>query len=164
MMKTPQHLTAIQKQGSKSSLIIKRSEKGQGLVELAVSLIIILVVLAGMVDVSRTIITKMSMQDAAEEGIVYASVFPKDCTQIQYRVLANLAKVKTAKTVNIYYDMNNDGTAETLCSALVGTDVTKGKLMSISISTNFKVSMPFLGTAIGSNRTVAVDAKGIVLK
>jgi Flp pilus assembly protein TadG len=147
-----------------NDLMIKRSEKGQGLVELAVSLIIILIVLAGLVDLSRTIITKMSLQDAAEEGIVYASVFPKDCTQIQYRITSNLAKVKTATTITIQYDLNNDGTVETTCAALTGPDVTKGKLMKITITTNFKVSMPFLGAAMGSNRNVAVDAKGIVLK
>jgi Flp pilus assembly protein TadG len=152
------------KQNLKKTLLIKRSEKGQGMVELAISLIIILIILAGLVDLSRTIITKMSLQDAAEEGIVYASVFPKDCTQIQYRIMSNLAKVKTAKTITIQYDLNSDGTVETLCSAVGGTDVTKGKLMKITITTNFKVSMPFLGTAIGSNRNVTVDAKGIVLK
>ncbi|PKN99740.1 MAG: hypothetical protein CVU42_07060 [Chloroflexi bacterium HGW-Chloroflexi-4] len=135
----------------------ERSESGQGMVEFAISLIVILIVLAGIVDMSRTIITKMQLQDAAEEGVVYAMAFPHNCTQIQYRVFQNLSKVKNATLGSIVITYNN-----VTCTTATG-DV-KGQLIKVAVSNNFPVSMPFLGTAIGSARTIQVDAKGVVIR
>lgn len=139
----------------KANALFRRSEAGQGMVELAISMIIILIVLAGLVDLSRTIITKMSLQDAAEEGVIYAMAYPKNCTQIQYRVLQNLSKVKniTLSSVVIKYD----GVA---CPS--SGDLT-GDLITVSITNSFPVSMPFLATFIGSTRNIAAEAKGVVI-
>lgn len=148
----------------------KRGESGQGLVELAFSLIVILILLAGIVDISRTIMTKMQLQDAAEEGVVYAMAFPKNCLQIKYRVLDNLSKVKNATLDSIivtYTDLTN-GTIQTCTlvdqpSSLSGI-VLKNYLIKVAISNSFPVSMPFLGKVVGSTRTLNVEAKGIVIK
>lgn len=141
----------------------QRAESGQGMVELAISLIVILVVLAGIVDISRTIMTRMQLQDAAEEGVVYAMAFPKNCTQIQYRVLQNLSKVKSAtlSSVVITYTTISTGVSVPCASA---TGDLKGQLIKVSIANSFPVSMPFLGTVVGSSRTISVEAKGIVIK
>jgi len=135
----------------------KRGESGQGMVELAISLIVILVILAGIVDISRTIMTKMQLQDAAEEGVLYAMAFPKNCTQIQYRVLQNLSKVKNATLSSVEVTYNN-----VACTAATGD--LKGHLIKVQIANSFPVSMPFLGTVIGSARTIQVDAKGVVIR
>ena len=147
--KTPQHQ--------------KRDESGQGLVELAISLIVILVILAGIVDISRTITTKMSLQDAAEEGVVYAMAFPKNCTQIQYRVLQNLSKVRNATLSSIVITYTTISTGVSVPCASATGDL-KGQLIKVSIANSFPVSMPFLGTVVGSSRTISVEAKGIVIK
>ena len=141
----------------KTRLPYKQNESGQGLVELAVSLIVILVLLAGIVDLSRTIMTKMELQDAAEEGVVYAMAYPKSCTQIQYRVLQNLAKVKSATLSSVVITYNN-----VACTSATGD--LKGQLIKVSIANSFPVSMPFLGKVVGSARTISVDAKGVVIK
>ena len=132
-----------------------RNESGQGMVELAISLIVILILLAGLVDLSRTIITKMSLQDAAEEGVIYAMAYPKNCTQIQYRVLQNLSKVKniTLSSIVIKYD-------GVTCPS--SGDLT-GDLITVSITNSFPVSMPFLATFIGSSRNISAEAKGVVI-
>jgi Flp pilus assembly protein TadG len=133
------------------------------MVELAISLIVILVILAGIVDISRTIMTKMQLQDAAEEGVVYAMAFPKNCTQIQYRVLQNLSKVKSATLSSIVVTYTNIGTGvSTACASATGD--LKGQLIKVSIANSFPVSMPFLGKVVGSTRTINVEAKGIVIK
>ncbi len=131
-------------------------EKGQSFVEMAVGLIILLILLAGIVDVSRTILVKMSLQDAAEEGIIYGSAFPANCTQIKYRVLNNLYKLNgmTLDMITVTYD-------NVACPA---SGVLTGKVMKVSITYNFPVSMPFLGAAIGSTRNITVESKGIVLR
>ncbi|MBA4384914.1 MAG: hypothetical protein C0410_09275 [Anaerolinea sp.] len=141
----------------------KRGESGQGLVELAVSLIVILVLLAGIVDLSRTIMTKMQLQDAAEEGVVYAMAFPKNCTQIQYRVLQNLSKVKNATLASVVITYTTISTGVSVPCASATGDL-KGQLIKVTIANSFPVSMPFLGKVVGTTRTINVEAKGIVIK
>lgn len=141
----------------KTLLCQKRGESGQGMVELAISLIVILVILAGIVDISRTITTKMELQDAAEEGVVYAMAYPHNCVQIQHRVLQNLAKVKSATLSSIEITYN-----DVACASATGN--VKGQLIKVHIANNSPVSMPFLGKVVGSTRTVQVDAKGVVIR
>jgi hypothetical protein len=148
---------------AKTSLKFEKSESGQGLVELAFSLIVILILLAGIVDISRTITTKMQLQDAAEEGVVYAMAFPKSCTQIQYRVLQNLSKVKSATLGSIVITYTTISTGVSVPCASATGDL-KGQLIKVSIANSFPVSMPFLGKVVGSSRTISVEAKGIVIK
>lgn len=160
MIKLKQFFTP---KAAKTSSKFEKSEVGQGLVEMAFSLIIILVLLAGIVDISRTITTKMQLQDAAEEGVVYAMAFPKNCTQIQYRVLQNLSKVKSATLSSIVVTYTTISTGVSLPCASATGDL-KGQLIKVSIANSFPVSMPFLGTVVGSSRTISVEAKGIVIK
>jgi hypothetical protein len=53
-----------------------KSQRGQSLVELAISLIILLFLLAGVIDLGRAFFTFMSMRDAAQEGAAYGALFP----------------------------------------------------------------------------------------
>lgn len=135
----------------------RKGESGQGLVELAISLVVMLILLAGIVEISRGILTKAAMQDAAEEGVIYASISPTNCTEIQNRILDNLAKVDgvTAGSIQITYA----GTKT--CAS--GT-VAKGDLINITISNSYNVSTPFIGNLIGNLVYVNVEAKGIVIK
>ncbi|EKD88269.1 MAG: hypothetical protein ACD_34C00640G0002 [uncultured bacterium] len=147
----------FQKKPAQNPLSRRPGESGQGLVELAISLIVILILLAGIVDISRTITIKMQLQDAAEEGVVYAMAFPHNCTQIQQRVLQNLTKVKSATLASAVITYNN-------VDCVSATGDVKGQLIKVTIANSFPVSMPFLGTVIGSARTIQVDAKGVVIR
>jgi Flp pilus assembly protein TadG len=53
---------------------IKQSEKGQSLVELAVSFTVLLFILGGLVDVGRVFFSMIAIRDAAQEGAVYAAI------------------------------------------------------------------------------------------
>jgi len=59
---------------------LKRNEKGQSLVELAVVLVFILLLLVGIVDLGRVLFYYQSMRDAVQEAAAYASAFPLDST------------------------------------------------------------------------------------
>ncbi len=135
----------------------RKGESGQGLVELAISLVVMLILLAGIVEISRGILTKAAMQDAAEEGVIYASISPTNCTEIQNRILDNLAKVDgvTAGSIQITY-----ANTKTCASGTVA----KGDLIKITIQNSYNVSTPFIGNLIGNLIFVNVEAKGIVIK
>lgn len=54
----------------------RRGERGQGLVELAVLLPILLVVVMGAVDLGRAYFAYLTIANAAHEGVFFASVRP----------------------------------------------------------------------------------------
>jgi len=68
----------------------KSTEKGQSWVELGLSITVLLLLLAGIVDLGSMFFNYMTMRDAAQEGASYASVFPTACNEIEARVRANL--------------------------------------------------------------------------
>ena len=51
-----------------------QKERAQAIVELATSLVILLTLLAGIVDLGRALFTWITLRDAAQEGASYASV------------------------------------------------------------------------------------------
>lgn len=63
-----------------------RSERGQSLVELAVSFMLVMLVLAGAVDFGRAYFAVIALRDAAQEGVIYASLNPDDEPGIENRV------------------------------------------------------------------------------
>ena len=61
-------------------------ESGQSLVEFTFGLIILLMLVVGIVDASRALITYLAMRDAAQEGALYGSTDPTNTTAIRERV------------------------------------------------------------------------------
>jgi Flp pilus assembly protein TadG len=55
-----------------------KSERGQSLVELAISLVIILFLLAGAVEFGIALFQFIQLRDAAQEGALYGSICPHD--------------------------------------------------------------------------------------
>jgi len=65
-----------------------QSEQAQSLVELAVSFMLIMFILAGAVDFGRAYFALIALRDAAQEGVIYASVNSQadDVVEIERRV------------------------------------------------------------------------------
>jgi hypothetical protein len=124
----------------------QKFEKGQSLVELAVSLVVLIIILAGVVDVGRAIFYYLGMRDAAEEGLIYGVAFPRNCTQIEDRVLGSLSD----PNIQVQIFITNASNAPVLCSAALNTTKCYGHTMTLQVSNpNFPITMPMLGTFLG---------------
>jgi Flp pilus assembly protein TadG len=53
-----------------------RTEKGQSLIELAISFTVLLIILGGLIDLGRVFFALIAIRDAAQEGAVYAAITP----------------------------------------------------------------------------------------
>lgn len=144
---------------------IRHIEKGQSMVELAISLTLLLILLSGIVDLGRALIIYFNLQDAAEEGIVYGTSFPTDCNQILIRVSDNIPNqfISDEVTVNVYIQ---DAYSNYISCYTIGkSDVYAGKLMKVEILYEYPITMPFLGTFIGSQKIpMTVTSIGVVLR
>jgi len=122
------------------------------MVELAVSLVLLLIVLAGIFDLGRAIITYFILQDAGEEGIVYGMSFPTDCNQIDLRIRDNIDEnfVTSSVIVNVGIQ-SNDMTTYIPCYSIPYAQVYAGKIMHITITDYFQITMPFLTVFINTS-------------
>jgi Flp pilus assembly protein TadG len=127
--------------------VIARGERGQSLVEFAVSVVILLFLLVGIMDGARTLFTYLSMRDAAQEGALYGSYQPTDSAGIHDRACG---------ASNLMAALCDEGgifitdTETVLGQRCMGTTGTTPHGISILVDyPNFPLTMPFMSTIIG---------------
>lgn len=118
-----------------------RSERGQSLVELAISLTVIMILLSGAVDFSIAYFSFSAMQDAAQEGALFGSINPEDEDGI-------ITRVRTASSNPV--DLSDE--------SLVDVQVTlpgaacEGNEIKVNVIYDYPISMPFVGSFIGTQK------------
>lgn len=137
-----------------------KSERGQSLVELAVVIVIMLILLAGVIDLGRVVFEYMTMADAAQEGAVYASMYPVYCDQAVDRVYSNLSnpdRTEVSVTINI------NGTE---CASASASDACAGNDVYVLVSQpNYELVMPFIGAILGRQSiSLRADVTSTILR
>ena len=117
---------------------IKRSsQKGQSLMELALSLTVMLVLLGGIVDLGRAFFAFMALRDAVQEGAMYGSLHPTSTVEIKNQVRDSSSMIPDMVSTD-------DITVELLGAACTGNG-----LRVTAVYDDFPLTMPFLGTILG---------------
>lgn len=134
---------------------LNKKEKGQSLVELAISLPIILLILLGSVDFGMALFSYAILRDAAQEGALYGSFNPTNEAEIENRARNILPRdedegifsspVELRDTELVLVDISMTGGA---CQGITG-----GAANSIEVRViyDYPILMPFTGTVIGSD-------------
>lgn len=131
------------------------SEKGQSLTELALVLVVLLVLLAGVVDLGRMLFYYLSLREAAEEGASFGAAYPNHCYQVLERVYAGLPE-RNGIDIGVWI---NDGTFEVACPNATIAQACTGKQIEVMVrKSDFKLTMPLIGTFIGS-QTIPLEAR-----
>jgi len=117
--------------------------------------------LSGIVDVGRAIFTQFSMQDAAEEGIIYGTSNPTHCDQIRERIQFNLTHEVLPEDIAIVVEIQNKYGVWESCTAIDPIDVYYGELMRVTATQTFTMSMPFLA---GQTVPLRAVAEGMILR
>ncbi len=148
-------------QKSKSNL---RSERGQSMTEFALSLVILLTLLAGVVDLGRMFFAYIIIRDAAQEGAVYGSIAPKDNlptfkNEVENRVKA--AFTDPADSSNVPIDI----TKLNVQTDIIGsTCASPGNGVQVKVEYSVPITMPFLGSVIGSqNMNMVATVQNAIL-
>ena len=137
------------------------NENGQSLVELAMMLLFLLILLAGVVDLGRAFFTYIALRDAAQEGAAYASIARTNKTD---DMKCNEIVLRTQSTSNTQIvDLEDTTVSVYLDGALcdVSTPNSKacyGRAVEVVVHyAGFQITTPLLGTFIGS-QTVPITA------
>jgi Flp pilus assembly protein TadG len=130
--------------------LIRKSERGQGLTEFAISLVILLTLVAGVADLGRMFFAYIIIRDAAQEGAVYGSIAPKDNittfrTEVEDRVKA--AFTDPDDPTNSPIDISKLNVQTDVIGA---TCATPGSEVKVRVDYSVPITMPFLGAIVGS--------------
>ena len=151
---------------------VDANEQGQSLVELAMSLVVLLILVAGLVDLGRAFFTYVALRDAAQEGASYAAVVNSEtletsgavsnyCAAIANRVIitttdlsggtpasngpVNLQSLTDAGELTVTTTING-----TDCASMAPADVCMGGAVRVEVNyDHFPLTMPFMGTILG---------------
>ena len=122
------------------------SNKGQSLVELAISFVIIMFLLSGAVEFGIVFFQYIQLQDAAQEGALYGSIC-QNPTAIENRV-------KGASNSPIR--LETDAAVEIKIDEPEGDDVA----IRVAVEYPHKIFMPFVPRIIGSD---SIRLRGVVV-
>jgi Flp pilus assembly protein TadG len=128
----------------KTQLTAHRKEKGQSLVELAMSFTLLLLILTGVIDLGSMYYTYTALQDTTQEGAIYASMHPTSTTAIQDHI-------KQSAAAPIYAPNLTDITVQCGGAACVTSTTAscQGQKITVSVGYIYKLSMPLIPTVIG---------------
>jgi hypothetical protein len=146
-----------------------RREKAQALMELAVSITVLFIMLAGIVDLGRMLFHYIAMRDAAQEAAAYGYINPTHCNQIKERahvamasspfVTVTTAIRKTPGDISSpFFDCDTAASNPSLAC--------HGSEIRITLSDpEFPITMPFIGTFLG-RQTVSLETEiyGYILR
>ena len=138
-----------------------RREQAQSLVELALSFMIMMFLLSGVVDIGRAVFILIELRDASQEGAVYASLYPGLSyeTETINRVLAS-----ATNPINLQneYDSGNltvtiapeeiGGVPHSRCVAFHASGSSyNAHGMTVTVTYTFPFTMPLIQTFLGTN-------------
>jgi Flp pilus assembly protein TadG len=133
----------------RKTLRLPRSQRGQSLVELSISILILIYLLSGAVEFGIAFFQFVQLRDAAQEGALYASLNPGDAAGITARVQGSSDSPidLTTITPSITYD---------------GAQC-EGNGVTVSLTYNHNVFMPFMSAFTGPTIPLTASVTDTIL-
>ena len=120
-----------------------KNERGQSLVEMAISLVLLLTLLSGAVEFGMAFFQFVQLRDAVQEGALYGSMKPSDSSGI-------IARVQGASNSPV------DLSTLTPTITIIGAGPCEGNGIQVKLTYNHPVFMPFMSAIVGS--TIPLNA------
>lgn len=79
---------------------LRRTERGQNLVEFALVLPMVILLVMGTIDIGLGFRTYIALTNAAREGARWVSIYPSDCSTALARVESEAAQIGISKSVS----------------------------------------------------------------
>lgn len=135
----------------KKNASTSKHARGQSLVEFAISLTVILILLAGAVDFGIGLFHYIAMRDAAQEGALYGSMNPPEtggtynCGHAQVTNICSRIQ-NAAGDSGIIQNIYNESTV-----TVAAPDACEGNGITVTFEYDYPISMPFIEAFIGSD-------------
>lgn len=136
----------------------KQMERGQSMIELALTITFLMVLLAGTIDLGHAFFTWLAMRDAAQEGATYGSYNPAITKAQISAYVESLIREDAVKDPAADIDVTPDFVGNR-CLGFHPNPNAESTVKPNSITvlveyTNFPITTPLLGAVIGDNITI----------
>jgi Flp pilus assembly protein TadG len=143
-------------------------EKGQSLVEVAVSLPVILLILLGTFDFGMGLFSYSILRDAAQEGALYGSINPGNKGEIENRA-RNILPRENDEVFSSPVNLRDENAVhvEIKVKGQACEGVTKGTAhyIQVRVSYDYPILMPMVGQVIGSQTIrLTTSASNVILQ
>jgi len=99
-----------------------KREKGQSMVEVALTMPLLLLILMGILDLGRAYFTFVALSDAAAEGASYAAIHPTNLTEISARAADSSDGLVTFAPEMVSVEFNGDAMDSSVVTVTVQYD------------------------------------------
>jgi hypothetical protein len=123
---------------------IERRQHGQSLTEMAIFITLLMLLLAGVIDLGRAYYSFLSLKDAAAEGAAYGSIEPGDLAGIDARV--------RGESPGGLIDWTGAGVNTTFIGPAC-----RGGGVRVEVTISYEFLTPFIG-AIAGTQTIPLKA------
>ncbi len=139
----------IEKKLPRASL---RHERGQSLVEFSISMMVVLLLLSGVLDIGRAFYSYLALRDAAQEGASYGSIAPSDSGGIRTRV---------RELSNGPIDLGSFGDDQIDVQVTGSACASGSNALTVAVEFDFLMVSPFLG---GKTLPLSATATSTILQ
>jgi len=136
-------------------------ERGQSFVEMALSLVFILILLSATVDLGRMFLESVSLREAVQEGSSFATVCPNRTDLIRDRLRGSvsfpvgIAELPDGQITVCIIDPN---------TGACGGASEIGNNVLVTVTYNHNINTPFVGAFLGSESyPITVSASNVIL-
>jgi hypothetical protein len=138
--------------------------RGQSVVEFALILPILLLILAGAIDLGRAFYAYVAVENAAKEGALYGARHPLCGSAGPTCPSGNVSSVVQGEASNL--PLTTTVACRTPDGALVQpiNDCVNGDIYVVTVTHSFRLATPILGDLIGSNLTLAATSQATVIE
>ena len=142
-------------------------EKGQSLVEVAIAFPVLLMILAGVLDLGRAYMTLVALSDAAAEGAAYAAIHPPvadDYESADDRVLdgtSSLGQLIWQSNSTLSNTTEDMVTITVVCGGGACADAAAGAPVTVGIDYEYELLTPLLN-GLGPITLQVSDVRAIV--
>jgi TadE-like protein/Prokaryotic N-terminal methylation motif len=134
-----------------------KSQRGQSLVELSISLVLLLILLSGAVEFGMAFFQFVQLQDAAQEGALYGSMNPSDTPGIMNRIQGASNSPVNLAGAGVTIAISIDGVSST-DTANYSTIDCEGHGLKVDVIYQHQIFMPFLPQILGGNSSFPLHA------
>ncbi len=120
----------------------QKSERGQSFMELAISIVFLLVLLSAVIDLGWAFYTMTALRDTAQEAASYGIMCPNE----------DLIKQRLRLSATAPIRMEDIDSGDVLVTSVpVGSSAAwkKGSIVRVEVTINHTIMVPFLGSVIG---------------
>jgi len=134
---------------------INKSERGQSLVELAISLVVLLYLLSGVVEFGIAFFQFIQLRDAAQEGALYGSINPyldsNNNSAYDSGEPVNQAGVEARVRGASSSPIDLSDSSKVTVEVIATDEPCVSNAITVNVSFTHQIFMPFIPTLIGSS-------------